>query len=68
MPKPNFSGWSLSPKGARGLSFAEKMDLQRYWDDRVRYSNFRSGSVSQVPSFPARKRSVHRTSSRLKAA
>jgi len=53
MPKPNFSGWSLSPKGARGLSFAEKMELQQYWDDRVRYSELpqwirESGAV--VPS------------------
>ena len=28
MPKPNFSGWSLSPKGAKNLNFAEKMELQ----------------------------------------
>ena len=53
MPQPNFSGWSLSPKGARGLSFAEKMELQQYWDDRVRYSELpqwirESGAV--VPS------------------
>jgi hypothetical protein len=53
MPKPNFSGWALSTKGANSLNFSEKMQLQQYWDARVRYSELpqwirESGAV--IPS------------------
>ena len=62
MPKPNFSGWSLSPKGARGLSFAEKMELQQYWDDRVRYSELPQWIRESGAVVPSKEESVHRTS------